>query len=331
MKAVCYPAAGRVELAELPDPEPGAGEVLVAVKASGICHTDIDVLHARYGPGAFPVVPGHEYAGEVIEVGAGVSAVAVGDRVVIDPNFGCGTCRACREGRSNLCAGLGAYGVTKNGGFAEISVVRAENLVPIGTMPYVTAALAEPMGCVLNGVSALAPKAGQTALIFGAGPIGLLIGMALRTRGIDSITLADIDDDRLALAESFGFAGVAAGSAGLAALRHQIDLTADATGNAGVAGGLIGYTASGGKCLFFGVCPPDARIEISPFEVFRRQLTLVGTHSLNHNIPESLEAIRATGPGIARLVSHRLSLREITETLAGAKRRGSLKIQAVAE
>jgi threonine dehydrogenase-like Zn-dependent dehydrogenase len=329
MKAVNYPSAGSVALADLPDPEPGPGEALIAVHASGICHTDIDVLHARYGPGAFPVVPGHEDAGEVIGVGAGVTGVSVGDRVVVDPNISCGTCRACRQGMSNLCETLGAYGVTCNGGFAELSVVRVENLVPIGEMPYEIAALAEPMGCALNGVTAVAPDAGDEALIFGAGPIGLLIGMALKTRNLSQVTFADIDPNRLELAESFGFTSVAVGSAELAAMRHAKDLTVDATGNARVAAELIGYTANGGSCLFFGVCAPDARIEVAPFEIFRRQLTLAGTHSLNHNIPEALSAIRAYGPGIAGLVSHRLSLEEVAETLSGKAPSGSLKIQAV--
>lgn len=330
MKAIVYPAAGQVQLVDLPDPEPGPDEALIAVRASGICHTDIDVLHARYGPGAFPLVPGHEYAGEVIAVGAEVRDVLVGERVVIDPNFGCRTCRSCQQGRYNLCSNLGAYGVTANGGFSERSVVRADNLVKIGSMPFEMAALAEPMGCVLNGISALDPKGHENALVFGAGPIGLLIGMALRTRGVQSIAFVDLADDRLELAESFGFSVLAAGSEELGAMRHGADLTADATGNAAVAAGLVDFTASGGKCLLFGVCPPDARIEISPFEVFRRQLTLVGTHSLNHNIREALQAIRDTGPGIARLVSHRLPLGEIAEALGGAKFGNSLKIQAVA-
>lgn len=331
MKAVLYPTAGDVTFTEIPDPAPGADEALIAVRASGICHTDIDVLHARYGPGSFPLVPGHEYSGEVIAVGSGVTGLSVGDRVVVDPNLSCGMCRSCRHGKANLCATLGAYGVSRNGGFADRSLVRAENLVPIGDMPFSTAALAEPMGCVLNGVNAINPDPEDEALIFGAGPIGLLIGMALKTRGLTRLTFADIDPNRLELAESFGFSGVVSGSTEIESMRHGMDLTVDATGIASVAGDLIGYTASGGSCLFFGVCPPDARMTIAPFEIFRRQLTLAGAHSLNHNIPEALAAIRAYGPDIDRLVSHRMPLSDIARTLAGKAPPGSLKIQAFAE
>lgn len=329
MQAITYQAAGQVALLDRPPSEPGSGEVMIAVRASGICHTDIDVLHARYGPGKFPVVPGHEYAGEIIALGQDVSELAVGDRVVVDPNIGCGACRACRRGNSNLCDNLGAYGVTRDGGFAGQSIVRASNLIPIGGLDFSVAALAEPMGCALNGVSALNPRDEDEALIFGAGPIGLLIGIALKARGLSRVAFVDIDPARLELAEGFGFAGVESGSADLDDRRHGMDLTVDATGKLAVAKALVDYTASGGSCLFFGVCPPDARIEVSPFELFRRQLSLVGTHSLNHNIPDALAAIHSCGPDISRLVSHRVSLDEAAAILSDGPPARSLKIQAV--
>ncbi len=178
-------------------------------------------------------------------------------------------------------------------------------------MDFSTAALAEPMGCVLNGVDAVHEPWMESALIFGAGPMGLLMGIALKTRGVAEIAFSDIDQSRLDLAESFGFRGVAAGSSDLQNMRQGIDLAVEATGVPAVAGNLVNYIANGGKGLFFGVCPSDARIEISPFEVFRRQLTLAGTHSLNHNIPDALQTIAAYGAGIERVVSHQMSLEEV--------------------
>ncbi len=329
MQAITYPARGQVKFETLPDPVAGTGEVVVQVRASGICHTDYEVLNANYGTGAFPVVPGHEYSGVVVDLGAGVTDVAIGDRVVVDPNIECGTCRPCRRGWAHLCETLGAYGVTTNGGFAEHSVVRAAALHPMGELDFGTAALAEPMGCVLNGVGEVHEPWMDSALIFGAGPMGLLMGIALKTRGVAEIAFADIDDSRLELAASFGFSGVAAGSADLEKLRHGVDLAVDATGVPAVAGGLVDYIANGGKGLYFGVCPSDARIEISPFEVFRRQLTLAGSHSLNHNIPEALKTIAACGPDIQRVVSHRMSLEEVAGVLSSRPPARSLKIQAL--
>ncbi|MFD1796494.1 zinc-dependent alcohol dehydrogenase family protein [Paracoccus aurantiacus] len=328
MKAITFPASGQVTLCDLADPEPAPNEVLIKVRSSGMCHTDIDVMHARYGTGAFPVVPGHEYAGVVVQTGSEVSGFAVGDHVVVDPNLSCGECRACRRGNHNLCATLGAYGVTRNGGFAEYSAVDMRNLHLIGDLPFEQAALAEPMGCVLNGVGALAPKPQDEALIVGAGPIGLLLAIALRTKGLTRITLADIDHSRLDLARGFGFDAVESGGDPMRALRREMDICVDATGRPDVAASLVDYSADGGSVLFFGVCPPDAKISISPFELFRRQLRLAGTHSLNRNIPEAISAIRSFGAGIAGVVSHKMTLAEMAEVMASRAPAGSLKIQA---
>ena len=331
MKAIYFPSKGQISFGELPDPIVGEDDVLVRVKTSGICHTDFEVLHANYGTATFPIVPGHEYAGVVEAVGPAVTSVRVGERVVVDPNFECGTCRACQRGWAHLCDNLGAYGVTKHGGFAELSCVKATAVQPIHDMEFRVAALAEPMGCVLNGVDAAFDPIQENALIFGAGPMGLLMGMALQTRGIGDITFADIDEDRLRLAESFGFNSVASGSDALGALHHSVDLVVEATGVPAVAGQLTEYIANGGNGLFFGVCSSDARIEISPFEVFRRQLTLAGSHSLNHNIPDAIETIKAFGSDIKRVVSHEMPIEATAEVFKSGAPRGSLKIQAVAE
>ena len=329
MDAINFPARNNVAFSTLPDPVAGPGEVVVSVRASGICHTDYEVLKANYGTGAFPVVPGHEYAGVIADIGPDVTGLSVGDRVVVDPNIECGMCRACLKGWAHLCETLGAYGVTTNGGFAELSVVKASAVCLIGDMDFSLAALAEPMGCVLNGVDAVHDASTDTALIFGAGPMGLLFANALKVRGTSEITFVDIDEARLDLAASFGFGAVASGSAEIGAYRQSVDLAVEATGVPQVANDLITYIANGGRGLFFGVCPSEARIEVSPFEVFRRQITLAGTHSLNHNIPDALRVIADSGADLRRVISHQASLQETSDILASKPPAGSLKVQAV--
>lgn len=329
MKAIVFTSRNVVSYQDLPDPKPAPDEVVVAVKSSGICHTDFEVLKANYGENAFPVVPGHEYAGEIVEVGSSVKSTKVGDRVVVDPNIECGACKACKRGWAHLCENLGAYGVTVDGGFAELSVVKATAIVPMGTISFAQAALAEPMGCVLNGVDAVFEPWIEDALIFGAGPMGVLFAIALKMRGVAQITLADVDESRLELAESFGFSSVASTKSALEVWHHRADLAVDATGVPAVAQHLPDYVTNGGKASFFGVCPAEARIELSPFEIFRRQLTIAGTHSLNHNIKDALDVITAYGPDIERIVSHSLPLADVSEILSTSPPKGSLKIQAV--
>ncbi|KQT68897.1 MULTISPECIES: zinc-dependent alcohol dehydrogenase family protein [unclassified Aureimonas] len=315
MQAIRFVEKGRAELGALDLPPPAPGHVLLRVKAAGLCHTDIDVLHARYGAGRFPVTPGHEYAGEVEAIGEGVTRLKIGDRVAVDPNLPCGTCRSCARGLTNLCETLGAYGVSTNGGFAEASLVAADHCHPIGDLAYPVAALAEPLACVLNGLTSAGLGAGAplpgTALVFGAGPIGLLLALSLKSHGVAEVVVADLNESRLAFAESLGLGAAVSGSDDLAGRRKGFDLVAEATGIPAVVEGMIPLVADGGTALVFGVAAPDARVQLSPFEIFRRQLKLVGSHSLNRNIPQALDILsRDTGP-MARLISHRLPLSEM--------------------
>lgn len=327
MRAIVFREGRKVSLESLPDPDPRPGEVIIAVKASGICHTDIEILKGNYGGSAFPLVPGHEFAGEVVAIGADVTGINPGDRVVVDPNLGCGICHACRRGRINLCENLGAYGVTRNGGFADYCAVSASKLAPIGALDWGVAALAEPLGCVLNGLSTLDGRICETATVFGGGPIGLLMALALKWRGTARVTVVDLSEDRLQLAGTFGLRAVSALSSDLVALRHTQDFVADATGVAAVAADLTGYIRDGGAGLFFGVCDQSDRIEISPFEMFRRQLSLFGTHSLNANVADALPLLSRHEAEAARIVSHRMTLEEILSSFRNGAPVGALKVQ----
>ncbi|THV15827.1 zinc-dependent alcohol dehydrogenase family protein [Rhizobium rhizophilum] len=316
MRAVQFIGKGQAVLADrpLPDRLPD-GHAMIRIRASGLCHTDIDVLHGRYGASAFPVIPGHEYAGEIAAVAADVKGFGAGDRVAVDPNLPCGTCPSCRRGLTNLCKDLKAYGVTHDGGFGQYSLVRAAQLHRIGDLAFDAAALAEPLACTLNGLSTAGVATGSyvpsNAIIFGAGPIGLLMALALRAKGTRTVTVADVNEHRLAFASDLGLETAISGSGKLASRRHGFDFVADATGVPTVVEKMIDLVEDGGTALLFGVCPPTETIAIHPFEVFRRQLKIVGSHSLNRNIPEALEMLQADDGQMARLVSHRLPLDEM--------------------
>jgi len=320
MKAIRFTAAGVAGMAELDLPKVKPGHALVRVRAAGLCHTDIEVLHGRYGEGAFPLVPGHEYAGTVEAVAEDVTTVKPGDRVAVDPNIPCGHCPACSKGLTNLCASLKAYGVTADGGFAEYSLVAVDHLHGIGDLGFATAALAEPLACVLNGLGAagIEQRMPGTALVFGAGPIGLLLALSLKARGVAKVAVADISEPRLAFAEALGLEPLMSGSQALSARARGFDFVADATGVAKVVEGMIGFTADGGTALVFGVCAPDARISVAPFEIFRRQIKLAGSHSLNRNIPQALDILKHDDGTMARLVSHQLPLSELLPFFAKA-------------
>ncbi|RWX81086.1 zinc-binding dehydrogenase [Neorhizobium lilium] len=335
MKAIHFIGSGQPVLAEIPlrDELPD-GHALIRVRASGLCHTDIDVLHGRYGSSAFPVVPGHEYAGEIEALAADVESFQVGERIAVDPNLPCGTCASCRRGLTNLCTELKAYGVTHDGGFGEYSVVRADHLHRIGDLAFDRAALAEPLACTLNGLRAAGVVQGTSppsnAIVFGAGPIGLLMALSLQAKGAGTVTIADVNENRLAFASDLGLKTAVSGSHSLSSQRHAFDFVADATGVPAVVEKMIDLVEDGGTALLFGVCPPAATVAIHPFEVFRRQLKIVGSHSLNRNIPEAIEILKADDGRMARLVSHRLPLEEILPYfLAKPSDPATMKVQFV--
>ena len=213
MQAVVKTARGEgsVALREVPAPQPGPGQVLLAVRAAGICGTDLHIFHDEF-PTQPPVVLGHELAGEVMATGDGVTGVAPGDRVTTETYFHlCGSCRFCRGGQPNLCPERRSIGSGVNGGFAPYIVVPERNLHPLPDgLTFQEAALTEPLACVVHGALEL-PKvtAGEVAVVAGPGAIGLLTLQVVQAAGATAIVLgAAADRRRLELAGEFGAARV---------------------------------------------------------------------------------------------------------------------------
>jgi len=201
-------AGETLEVVELPDPTPGPDGVVVEVERCGICGTD---LHLTHPPGAVGLVPGHEVAGRVVEVGAEVRGLRVGQRVAVKPSDPCGTCSACLRERPNACPNQWAthIGLGINGGYAEYLRAPARSCVPIPEhVSAADAALAEPFAVALHGLSLVGTiPAGTDAAVIGAGPIGLLVTVALATRGV-AVTVVEPNPRRAAVAAGLGATSV---------------------------------------------------------------------------------------------------------------------------
>lgn len=213
MRACVIYGAEDLRIEEKPDPVPRAGEVLIGVRAGGICGSDLHYFfEGRNGDFVVrePLIPGHEVAGEVVAVGPDVARVSVGDHVAVHPGRSCGKCRACREGRGNLCRNVFFLGSASRsphmqGGFCDLLMVREEQChVVSADLPFTVAAFAEPLSVCLHAVSRAGPMLGRTALITGAGPIGLLLLLCLRRAGAARVTMTDVLDPPLALAKRLG-------------------------------------------------------------------------------------------------------------------------------
>jgi len=187
-----------------PPGEPGNGEILLRTARAGICGSDIHILHGSNPFAHYPRIIGHEFAGTIEAVGAGVVGLAPGDRVVVDPVVSCGHCYACRVGRHNVCGNLEVFGVHRDGGFRDRLVVPAINCVKVpDSMPFEIAALAEPFSIAANVLSRTGIGADDTVMIYGAGTVGLTVLQVAKLHGARCL-IADIDAARLERARAFG-------------------------------------------------------------------------------------------------------------------------------
>ena len=201
MRAAVLTGPRALRLATVPDPTVGAGEALVRVRAAGICGTDYRIWTGER-PVRYPLIPGHEFIGDVVAVGRDVTRIAPGDRVAIEPNWGCSTCDLCREGSGNLCLARTAVGIDRDGGFAELALLpeRACWPAPVGLASDVLL-FAEPLAVVARAVGRAAPRMGETAAVVGAGTLGLLALQLLRARGC-RVLVVGRTDRRLGLARA---------------------------------------------------------------------------------------------------------------------------------
>ena len=325
MKALRYSAAEKYCIEELPTPQPGDGQVLLRVRACGVCKTDLHIHHGKFFS-AFPLTPGHEFAGEVEAVGAGVTRCAPGDRVVIDNQYPCGRCDYCRRGEALYCTAMHAQGVNAPGGFAEYALVEDTQVYPLSaTRSFLEAALVEPAACAVHGMNIIAPRAGDDVLLFGAGPTGLLLAQLLRRSGAALLAVVELSPAKLALAEQLAGAHAVAVTrddphAHIAALQRLrpdgFDIVIDATGVPAVVEGLPQFARMGGKVIIYGVCPEEASVRLNPYDVFRRELTIRGSFSQLHDFHR---AIALFNEGIIQtegMITHTLPLEEWGEALA---------------
>lgn len=319
MRAAVITAPGKLQTQELPVPEAGTGQVRVKVASTGVCGTDLHLLGGHFHA-VFPLVPGHEIAGLIDQVGPGVRDLKEGDAVALDPVISCGTCYYCQKGLRQHCERFQALGVTMAGGFAEYVVAPAGNAYKVGQMPLEVAAFAEPLGCVAWGIQRLKPEPATKALLFGAGPIGLLLMQALLASGASSVTVVDPIQERLELAHKLGASRTLKTSPSvMQELRdlepYGFDIVTEATGRPEVVQEMPNLASKGGKILIFGVSPDDATVPFSPYQIFQNDLTVLGSFSLNATVPMALEWLASGRVRVEELITHRLPIEHLNQAL----------------
>lgn len=325
------PRTLRVEAVEAP--VFGAGEALVRVAAAGICGTDYRIWSGERVV-RYPLVPGHEVIGEIVATGAGVGRVAVGDRVAVEPNWGCGACDLCREGSGNLCLRRTAVGIDRAGGFADLVALpeRACWRAPAGLADD-RLLLTEPLAVVVRAVARAAPRAGESAAVVGAGTLGLLALQVLRVRGC-RVLVVSRSDRRLGLARSLGAeatvavgAGDPVGPARELSGRDGVDLVVETAGTpeaVELALGCVGFVRPGGRVVLTGLPHEPSRVEF--FWLVRREIDVRGSMIYQEEFGEALALLARGAIDVAPLLTHRFPLEEIEAALEAHRRPEAIKV-----
>ncbi len=358
MRAVRLAAPGRLRVEEIDAPLLGPGEALLRTEACGVCGTDRHIVRGEY-PSALPVTLGHEFAGVIVasapftdsasapeaDVAAPLHAVAdaaggtgvppVGTRVAVDPNIACGVCRECRRGDSCLCPRRVALGVDLDGGLAEYVRVplRQVYALPPG-VPAAWGALCEPLACCLHGLDLAAIRPGMSVVVVGGGVIGQLMVQLARLAGATAVILSTRQAARRRLAEELGATATVdpwscdpvaavAGPAGL--VPDGADVVLECAGTTETFEQALALARRGGTVLIFGVAPQGAQAGISPFDVFARELRIVGAYLNPHTHGRAVELVASGRLALAPLVTHQLGLDDVPAALLAGPIVGEVK------
>jgi D-arabinitol dehydrogenase (NADP+) len=317
MKAVVYDAPRSFAIKEVADPEPGPGEVRIKVVQVGVCGTDLHIHNGDFNA-AFPLIPGHELVGNVEAIGSGVTRVRVGEQVSVNPNVNCGLCDYCLAGNPIRCTALQGLGSNFPGFFAEYVVVPERLVFSTEGLPIDTAVFTEPAACATHGLERLRVWPGSTALVFGAGPTGLLLAQLIKSGGASSVTVAAPTQFKLDRARAFGIDQTIQVSRTDPAANQKLameasggrgyDIVVEATGATVVGDICVGLTRNGGTILVYGVTRADETLSFHPFEVFRREITILGSFAEITSFASAISALRTGRIRTDGIITHRFPL-----------------------
>lgn len=342
MKVFRFYAPGDVRIEESPEPQVAAGEVKIRVRACSMCGTDVKIAtsgHQRMQP---PRVMGHEIAGEVVEVGEGVTGWAAGDRVQVIAAIPCGTCEFCRAGLMTICPNQVSMGYDFDGGFAAYMIVPPQvlavdglNRIPDG-VSFAEASVSEPFACAINAQELVDTHEGDVVVVVGSGPIGCLHVRLARARGAAKVFLVELSRERLDLAADIVKPDAAICSAEVDPVQAVLDLTdgkgaslvitAAASGAAQEQG--LRMLAPRGRISLFGGLPKDKpTITLDSNLVHYRELTIWGANGSSpaHN-KQALAHIADGSVPVADLITHRLPLDQIRDGLDVVRNGTGIKV-----
>ena len=324
MKAVLYDAPRSYAVTDIPTPVAGPGEVRIRVHQVGVCGTDLHIHNGDF-QAVFPLIPGHELVGEIDALGDGVDRFVVGEQVSVNPNIYCGLCDYCLAGRLILCENLKGLGSNFPGFFAEFVTVPASLVFSVEGLPLDTAVFTEPAACAMHGLETLNLRPGSSALVFGAGPTGLLLAQLIASGGASSVTVAAPTQFKLDRATALGVTNTvlidrndAQGNLTKvldASNDGGYDYVVEATGSSAIGDICVPLTRNGGTVMVYGVTRGDEVSTFHPFDVFRREITIKGSFAEVTSFAAAIAAMRGGRVRTDGMITHRYPIDQYGKAL----------------
>jgi len=338
MLAARYIEPYKIEINQEELPKINQNEALIKVKSSGICGTDFHIFKGDIKGLVKPrTILGHEFAGiieEIYDNNIKKIDLNIGDSVAIEPNLFCGYCHFCRNAKKHFCENWSAIGLSRDGGFAEYCVVpiKAIYKIPKG-LDFQTAAFFEPMACVLHGIERSRINIGDIVVIQGAGSIGLLYVQALKYLSVDKIIISDIDSDKLKIAEKFGAHVVINPNEEniIEVVKTETDgkgaqVFIDAAGSLSSIPLGLKLLENTGKILIFGVPPENRSVDIIPYEIYRREIEIIGSFTNPYTNEAALKFLKKID--IKPILTNKIKLKNIIEDgFNQIGKKGVIKVQ----
>lgn len=303
-------------------PEPGPEEVLIQVKACGVCGTDVHIYEGDQGAAEVttPAILGHEFSGIVVKTGKNVTEYQEGDRVCVDPNCYCGSCTPCREGEVHFCEHMTGYGTTVNGGFAEYCAVDKRQIYRLGkNTSFLQGAMAEPVACCLHGLDMCEIQPGHQVVVIGGGMIGLLMVQLARLAGAARVALVEPVESKRLVGKQMG-ADICVDPLkeyGMTWIRTVIECV----GRPSTIEQAVELAGNKGVVMMFGLTKPDETISLKPFLVFKKELVLKSSFINPCTQKRALELIDSGRLDVESMVCEACGLKELEEILSSPQRR----------
>jgi L-iditol 2-dehydrogenase len=318
MKAAVLEGVKQLVVKEVPTPVPKEDEVLIRVRSCGICGTDLKLYKGEY-TGNLPIILGHELSGDVEKIGARVKAFDIGDSVVVDPNESCGKCQWCRTGNPTFCNNLAAYGVLRDGAFAEYIVVHEKGMYEIPrNLNHEYATFTEPVSCAIHCVDRANVKPGENVAIVGGGPMGQIILQLFKGAGASKTIMITRSQWKLEFAKRLGVTNTINSTnedvpkavneltGGLGA-----DIVIEAAGTPKTLEDSLTLAKRGGRIMVFGFSPEGAKATFSPFEVLSKELSILGSWVNPYTFSRAVNVLAAKQVDVMPLITNRLSIDNI--------------------